>query len=319
MYQKILAPLDGSQLAECVLPHLVSLSKAFDSEVILVNVMESPSGIHDEPVDPLVWEMEKVEAGAYLNDIRGRVEGAGLGQVSTEVLGGRPAQSIVAFVENNDIDLVILSSHGETGLSRWNVSSVVRKVVQGAKRSTMIVPAYKAKTDDPLTGAAYQEIFVPLDGSQRAEHALSASVSLSRFHHAQLVIGHVIERPELSCRSPLSEEDQQMVDRFVARSTKLSNEYLNSLRTRIATDYKTVQKVDEDIAEALHAMVDEEGIDLVILSAHGYSGNPKWPYGSITMSFIEYSTKPLLIVQDLKPEEFEPTEVENIAKETKGH
>ena len=319
MYQKVLAPLDGSQLAECVLPHLISLSKAFGSEVILVNVMESPTGIHDEPVDPLVWEMEKVEAGAYLNEIRSRLEDSGVERVSIKVLGGRPAQSIVDYIENNQIDLVVLGSHGETGLSRWNVSSVVRKVVQGAKRSTMIVPAYKANDKTPLKGADYKKVFVPLDGSQRAEYALSISVSISRYHQAELVIGHIIEKPELPYRGPLSDEDRKMVEQFVSRSKELSNQYLDVLKTRLAADYRTVLQVDEDIAEALHSMVEEENINLVILCAHGYSGKAAWPYGSITMSFIEYGTKPLLIVQDLEPEELIPTEAEMIAKETKGH
>jgi nucleotide-binding universal stress UspA family protein len=319
VYQKILAPLDGSSLAECVLPHLVSLSEGLDSEVILVNVIESPPRINDGPVDPLVWEMEKVESGAYLNEVRTRVENAGIARVSTEVLQGRPAQSILDYIDNNQINLVVLSSHGETGLSRWNVSGVVRKVVQGAKRSTMIVPAYKAEEKSPLKGAEYKKIFVPLDGSQRAEYALSVAVTLTRYHQAEMIIGHIIERPELSCRGPLSDEDRQMVDQFVARSTELSEQYLEGIKTRISADFRTVLGVDEDISEALHSMVEKQNINLVVLSAHGYSGKAKWPYGSITTSFIEYSTRPLLVVQDLAPEEIEPSEAELVARETKGH
>jgi len=60
-------------------------------------------------------------------------------------------------------------------------------------------------------------------------------------------------------------------------------------------------------------------VDLVLLGAHGYSGQRKWPYGSITTSFIEYGSMPLLIVQDLDPEEIELTQAEKAAAEEKGH
>ena len=60
-------------------------------------------------------------------------------------------------------------------------------------------------------------------------------------------------------------------------------------------------------------------MDLVVISAHGYSGNAKWPYGSLTTSFIEYGTTPLLIVQDLAPGEVALSEAQAAAREVKGH
>jgi nucleotide-binding universal stress UspA family protein len=77
--------------------------------------------------------------------------------------------------------------------------------------------------------------------------------------------------------------------------------------------------VRDNVSLALHNLVDEAGVDLVLLSAHGYSGARRWPYGSITTSFIEYGSTPLLIVQDLEPEEVELTEAEKAAAEKQGH
>jgi hypothetical protein len=77
--------------------------------------------------------------------------------------------------------------------------------------------------------------------------------------------------------------------------------------------------VSENSAASLHDLVEQESVDMVMLSAHGYSGGIKWPYGSMVINFIGYGTTPLLIVQDLSPDEVERTKAEMYAREYKGH
>jgi nucleotide-binding universal stress UspA family protein len=73
------------------------------------------------------------------------------------------------------------------------------------------------------------------------------------------------------------------------------------------------------VAVALHDLAEQEKVDLVMLSAHGYSGGSRWPYGSVTTSFIAYGSGPLLIVQDLSPEEVERSLAERGVREVGGH
>jgi nucleotide-binding universal stress UspA family protein len=70
---------------------------------------------------------------------------------------------------------------------------------------------------------------------------------------------------------------------------------------------------------ALHEVVDREDADLVVMAAHGYSGRARWPYGSIALNFIAYGSKPLLMIQDVPPEEVALTEAERAARERAGH
>lgn len=319
MFNRILAPLDGSSLAESVLPHLISLAKAYRAQVILVQVLEETTGSAEGLVDPLQWEMIKTEAEAYLNDISTELKECGVKNVQTAFLEGEPAQRIVEFIRANEIDLVVLSSHGKTGLSRWNVSSVVRKVVQRANRSTMIVRAYRISERKETNQVRYERIMVPLDGSQRAEYALTTALTLTRFHEAQLIIGHVVGRPEIPRQLPLTDEDMQLIDQLVERVKDISMGYLDQLHGRLSMEFDHKLCVNDDVSATLHAMVEEAEADLVVLCAHGYSGKAKWPYGSVTTSFIEYGTTPLLMVQDLDPGEVEPTAAEKTAEETKGH
>jgi nucleotide-binding universal stress UspA family protein len=172
MFERILVPLDGSSLAECVLPHAVAFAKAFDSECILVQVVESPTS-EDEihPVDPLDWRIKKAQVTSYLEEKAERLREAGL-TVEVVSLEGTPAVRICEFAEEKAVGLIIMSSHGKSGISRWNVSSVVQKTAQKARRSILIVRAYTTKAI-ALTSLEYRKIILPLDGSRRAETALS--------------------------------------------------------------------------------------------------------------------------------------------------
>ncbi len=319
MIHRVLAPLDGSALAECVLPHLLTLSEAYEAEIILAQVVECSSETDNQPVDPLRWEMRKAEALAYLQDVAERLQDAGASQVSVVLSEGKAALRIVELLQSRDVDLVVLSSHGKAGLSNWNVNSVVRKVIQQAHRSTMIIRAYQTQETQSLSSVHYHRLLVPLDGSRRAECALNIATSLANFQDSKMILGHAVLKPHMPSQVPLSVEDSALIDRFIERSQEAGVTYLDQVCKRLSIEAEPRLRVTEDITDALHALVEEEAVDLVILSAHGYSGKNKWPFGSVTTSFIEYGTTPLLMIQDLEPGSVEQTQAERAAAESKGH
>jgi len=318
MFNHILAPLDGSALAECVLPHLVGMAKAFDARVTVLRVLKPHAeGVTPFPIDPVDWEIKKVEAGAYLNEIVRRLDETGT-PVEQVLLEGDPASCIKEFADEHNVDLIILSSHGRSGLSDWNVSSIVRKVIQRTYRSIMLIQAYELKQPG-LKGIHYHKLLLPLDGSRRAECLFAPAKTVAQFYNAQLLVAHVAVKPEMPRQMPLTAEDQALMARFIKRNKQVAADYLKGLRNRLPHDFKSCLRVSGDVALTLHEMVDEEAVDLLIVSAHGYSGQSKWPYGSITTSFIEYGSVPLLVVQDLNPEDIESTKAEAAVKESKGH
>jgi len=318
MFKQLLAPLDGSAIAECTLPHLVALAHAYEAQVTLVNVLEpSETALGGQPINPLEWELSRAEAQAYLDKVGQRLRAEAQIEAEQVLLEGQAAQRICEYAHDNEVDLIVISSHGRSGLSRWNVSSVVRKIVQRAHRSVMIVRAYSAGEQE-VAGLRYGRLLAPLDGSKRAEAVLSAAVTLARFHEAQLLLGHVVVQPEMPCQVLITEDDETLVKRFVARNREIIAQYMEQLRDRLAYAFEPRLLASDNIAVALHNLVEEAEVDLVLLCAHGYSGKTKWPYGSITTSFIEYGSTPLLVVQDLSPQEVEPTKAETAAVETKG-
>ncbi|MCK4449342.1 MAG: universal stress protein [Anaerolineae bacterium] len=318
MLDHILVPMDGSSLAECVLPHAMAVARACGAQVTLLRVLERPQTTGPtRSVDPLDWHIRKAEARAYLDGLSARLQETGLRTEST-LLEGQAAERIVEFVRSHDVSLIILSSHGQSGLSDWNVSSIVQKIILRAYVPVMIVRAYQPIAGD-LTGLRYRHMLIPLDGSQRAECALPLATTLSRSHGSELLLVHVVCRPEMVCRAPPTQEDIELVNRLTERNRLEATRCLENLRSRLPLAVQTRVLVSDNTAATLHRLVKQENVDLVVLSAHGCSGRTEWPYGSLVVNFIAYGSTPLLIVQDLSVDEIEPTQAEMATRERKGH
>jgi nucleotide-binding universal stress UspA family protein len=317
MFKRILIPLDGSVLAESVLPHAIALSSTNHPDIFLLRVID-PIAAETRPrsVDPLDWNFRIVEAEAYLKKITELLSGMDL-VVYTEVREGKAAETILEYAHEQQVDLVVLSSHGKSGITGWNISSVVQKIIQRINTSFLLVRAYQARETEEHRGS-YRKILLPLDGSQRAESILGIAVQLARAQDAELCAAHIVRRPEMPRQKPLSQEDSQLADRVIERNTLEAEAYLNDLKSRIDMPLETFMAVGQNVASELQRLVEEVKADLVILTAHGSSGESGWPYGSLVVTMITYGSTPLLIYQDLVPENILPTKAEEIAKDLGG-
>ena len=142
MYDKILVPLDGSKLAECVFPHVEKIAKDCEvKEVILLTICESPAIRSDYPASmPKSWEEHVTEVttyshqqcSLYLKDAEKQLKDSGLSNIKLDTSLGNPATEIADYAENNNIDLIIMASHGRTGPSRWAYGSVADKVFRSS-------------------------------------------------------------------------------------------------------------------------------------------------------------------------------------------
>ena len=320
MFDPVLVPLDGSLLAECVLPHAVAIARAFDAKVILLRVLDKNQASEKAQLfDLLNWQISKTGAKLYLEKISARLQKTGL-RIETAVLEGLVAESITEFALNRGIKLIILSSHGRSGVSQWEISSVSQKIILSAPASVLIIRAYQPAANESFE-RQYAHIAVPLDGSRRAENVLPMVTLLARRNQSRIHIVHVVKTPEMARQMPLSREDVELSDRIVARNQEEATRYLDQLRTHSPLDELDVQTrlmTSDNAAAALHELAEKENIDMVALSAHGYSGNNQWPYGSMVNNFILYSKVPLLIVQDL-PLKDEPVLVDMASRERTEH
>ena len=304
MFDPILVPLDGSQLAECVLPHAIAFARSFDTEVTLLRLLEkNQAGTSAQLFDLLNWQINKTRATLYLEKARSNFQELGL-RAHTIVLEGLDAEGIAEFALNQGVKLIILSSHGRNGMTQWGISSVTQKIILSAPTSLLIVRANPAG-EAPFgwaEGPGYQRILVPLDGSQRAENVLPIIKQLATSNKSQIHLAQIIQIPEMARQMPPAREDVDLSSRLVARNLEEAARYLVQIKSRSSLEGNDVQThllTSENAAVTLHQLVDQEQIDLVALSAHGYSGIHEWPYGGMVNNFILYGKVSLLIVQDL--------------------
>jgi nucleotide-binding universal stress UspA family protein len=147
MYRKIMVPLDGSELAECVLPHVEAFMKGFNlSDVILVRVVEPemPSYRGEPRIDPKIMaqreEDRKSLAKDYLAKVANRLQSEGT-TVRGEVLVGRVTESLTDYAEKNDIEIILIATHGRSGVTRWVRGSVADKILRSANVPVLMVRA----------------------------------------------------------------------------------------------------------------------------------------------------------------------------------
>ncbi len=141
MYNRILVPLDGSPVAEAVLPQAEMLAKCSDAEVVLLSVLSHPSIDYYIP-DPAMAVSAYVEqqraSKEYLAHVAADLSAQGL-RVRTELCEGPVAEAILDYADSTQADLIAMSTHGRSGIGRFLLGSVAEKVIRSAKVPVLLV------------------------------------------------------------------------------------------------------------------------------------------------------------------------------------
>jgi nucleotide-binding universal stress UspA family protein len=337
MFNRILVPLDGSVLAERVLPHAVQFARIFDSELILLHVLApKPSVEGSMAVDPLQWQIHKAEIDKYLQGIAERLREslaarkpkAGdkkeeRSRVHYAIREGYAAENIVSFAHAEHVDLVVIGTHGSGGFSQWKISSITQKVINLVYLPILIIRTSELPVEQD-GNVVYRRIFLPIDSSLRAESALAAGVTLAsegvpteasseagapQVHSPpsksppqkkRLLLGAVLKLPELPIPEPYPQEIELFFKQLMNVSRQAVNAYLDGIKDRFPLECDTLLVESNNISSAIQEIANtEENIDLVVMCAHGYTGDAATPYGSIARNYIEHGIKHLLIIQDM--------------------
>lgn len=149
MYKKILLPLDRSELAEIAIPHAISLAQAFDAELTLITVVE-PIAMYTQPgmmgplLDvPIDIDEELTAAEKYLQVTQSKLMSDKI-KIETVTLAGYPAVQICDYADENEIDMIVMSTHGRSGIQRWVYGSVADRVLRAANTPVLLIRAVKS-------------------------------------------------------------------------------------------------------------------------------------------------------------------------------
>jgi len=301
----ILVCLDGSSLSELCLPDAIQLARTFGSAITLLRVLPPVLDAGAQPcVDALDSEIAKLEAEAYLHRVEQEITSASDLRVDTRVEQGHAAERIVALSHELGADLTALGSHGESGLTQWALGGTVRQVLAELRGSVLVGRSTPRPQAPP---GARARILVPLDGTPRSESVLPTIASIARAGGAEVVLAHIAQEPAETVMLS-SEEDLALSRELAARLEAGASRYLERLRSQLAregTPARALVLRRADVLGSLLDVVQREGVDLVVLSAHGATCNPAHPFGSVSAHLLAHSTVPVLVLQDLTKSELD--------------
>ena len=318
MFERILVPLDGSRRAEQALPIAARLARASGGTIVLLRVVSLPNALVSyvalEPL-PLEVDMEAAceEARNYLDGITTGSSLAGI-HTQTEVILGQAAASILSAVSAHHLDLIVLCSHGYTGMKRWVMGSVAEKVAHHSPVPVLVLREGRPLRVDPrLDGESPWRVLVPLDGSRRAQVAIApaalVSAALSAPARGALHLTRVVVQPD---PDEISHRKREAI-------IHKAKEYLDTTAEQIregliASPVANLQlaltwsvTIDEDSASGIIRVAeggeDGEGAGasgrglLIAMTTRGANGLPRWVMGSITGRVLHATRLPLLLVR----------------------
>lgn len=297
MFKRILVPLDGSNLAEQVLPFARYLAERLEATLILFHVVEkvSPNAIHGQR-----HLREVAEAKEYLDQIASQYASAAVPilQDVHEVQEVGVAQTIKDHAEELGTDLIVLCAHGRGGLRDMIFGSIAQQVIrQGAIPVLFLRPTtVKDWNANPIS-----QILLPLDGSKAHEGALPVAVSLAEKFKARLRLLTVVPTADTL---PVKEA---ITGRVSPRATNLTleisaqqaEEYLRNIATDILAQGTQVSGVvlRGSVQAKLIETIEVEDIDLVVMATHGHNAiDARWE-ASLTPGFLPKTTVPVILVR----------------------
>lgn len=290
MIKTILVPLDGSELAEQVLPYASELARRAGAELLLLTSIQ-PVGIWDATATAINWEREERLARDYLEAQKVRLEADGV-KIRVQHRHGEAAAGILETAEEEDISLIAISTHGRSGISRWLFGSVADRIVQNSH-----IPLLMIRPDDktePRT--VFERILVPLDGSEVAASVLPFVEEAAKLFGASLVLYHAV--PPVSAYPGFETVNPQIDGKVLTEMQDQAKDLLSRAAREIED-----RGVHATVAVSIDLAVDgvlraakETGADLIAIGTHGRSGLGRMVLGSVANAVMRRSELPCLLV-----------------------
>lgn len=289
---RIIVPLDGSDLSERAIDLGESFARAYAGRLELVHILEEPIAFD---LQPGLLAPNRLAAERYLQRIAERA--ARDLDVTSYVLRGQSVSELLKLTKDEPDTMIVISTHGRGGLGRLMLGSVADKVLRGASVPVALVRGTAAPRRQGL-----HTILVPLDDSQFSEEALPVAVDLAQRSGATV---HLIKACEPFWSSSYAASVPEMLYLSEEQTNGLERECLDAARryldiiageirakgTEVIWEVRSGRPADEIIRAA-----ETTEADLIIMSTHGRGGIRRWALGSVTNEVLHRGTTPILAI-----------------------
>ncbi|MFC1866336.1 universal stress protein [Chloroflexota bacterium] len=301
-FKKVLLPLDGSIFSEIATIYAANLVKNQNVELILLSVLITES--RKNPEEELYYLDKRIDV---INaTLKAQKESGGTKPIiKRELIIGKPANEILNYKRDYNIDLIIMATRGRSGVTKLIMGSVASKVVSASGIPVLLVKTKKGETklEDQATDVT-RRVIIPLDGSKLSESTISiAQEFVSQFgdKQSEIILLSVFEpSPVQSGHSPLMMSDGQKAAGIKSYEHALKiQEYLSNLKETIrCKDINiTINTVVGNPAEKIIEQSLDKKATLIAMSTHGRSGMTRIAYGSVAEAVIYKSQIPILLIK----------------------
>jgi nucleotide-binding universal stress UspA family protein len=287
-FKKILVPMDFSEYSDQAVEYAMFLADKFCASITLLHTVV----LHEEDINEdeylkayqQIIQQKENERSKRIQSVCTRGKDRGL-QVDSVLLRGVNAHgSILAHISDNDYDLVVMGTHGRTGLSRWFSGSVAGKVVRESP-----IPVITVHRD--LSHLRIQKILVPIDFSKHSPYAVKTAKKVAKEFKAQLVFLHVVEmesHPEFYniSSNPILQENPALKDHI-----------LKNLKELAGMNDATYDVSEGSVNKKIKSYAEENDIDLIILPARGMNDLEHFFLGSNTEKVVAIAPCPVLTIR----------------------
>lgn len=299
MYKRMLVLLDGSKMAEVVFSYARELSGRLCLDLDLLHVCTAEEAQQlpmcrayiEHMAETLQAQSEELRNKACLEPGKKSIKARGT------VVVGYPAEEILKYIDENNIDLMMLATHGRSGIRRWGLGSVADKIIHEANIPVWLVPAalHEGILYDKIPQRA---ILVPLDGSKLAEEVLPHVITLAKQRGAELKIMLVnVSKPEVV---RLSKEEKELIGKDVAALKTTGELYLKKIVKQLedaGLDAEYEQLVGDPAEEIVRYAAAYEP-RLIVMSTHGRSGFSRFVFGSVAENVLRRLQKtPVFLIR----------------------
>ncbi len=304
MFQHLIVPLDGSTLAESVLPTVVEMARILNAKVTLLHIIEqnAPEEVHGER-----HLTNEQEAFVYLHGVAEHVFPEN-SQVEMHVHSSQEkdvARSIVEHATEFSTDLIAMCTHGRSGLRTWLFGSIAQQVVSLGKTPVLLVQPGKT---DKMTEFICRRLLVPIDGDPDHEEGLRTAIGLAQVCQADLHLLMVVHTyrtlpaEKAATATLLPGATSEMLD-MTEESAQIYLQRLNEESSKASIEVTSEVKRG-DPAKLIANAEQRMGADLIVIGTHGKTGMDAFWSGSMAPKISRYSHVPLLLVpvhRDLMP------------------
>jgi nucleotide-binding universal stress UspA family protein len=282
MYEKMIVPLDGSENSETVLPYVEELAKIIHCELTFV-------GVCSEYERSFEYLFKK-----YVQDMAVQFKNKGL-QSRAAFLYGSPSEEIIKYADANSASLIALATHGRSGFKEWLLGGVSEKILLHSSKPVLLISP-RGQKDSSVKRVKFQNILVPLDGSEMGAAALPWAIELGKKTKGKLFLLHIIPSTSkvVGVMNYAAGFEKQLADTL----RKQAREYITGV---IAGLEKEKPDSKYDLIEGIPSQeilnyARKNFIDLIALSTHGMTAANRAVMGSVAHQVTHNSDIPVMII-----------------------